>query len=311
MLRKLFREDALRHHMRGADSGALVQLFPAWTRVASWTLLGAFATLAVGLGLVRIHDYATGPALIQVPSLEVVATAQGRTSRVVVKTGDTVGAGDVLVELYSEAERDQHRLLEKEFRRQLANALLDPLDTEIRKSVASARTQLDASSIALNQRSIRAPEDGIVTDVRMRTDEYVVVGASVMTLRVPTQDARVLALLPGRYRPMLAPGQRLRLELEGFQYEYQDLTIKSVSNTLLGPGEIRRYLGPALGDAVAVDGPVVIATAELAAEGFRSRGVTYAVYTGMPGTARVTVGARNGWLTLLPVLEYLRGTDDR
>ncbi|HYI03177.1 MAG TPA: RND transporter, partial [Hyalangium sp.] len=106
-------------------------------------------------------------------------------------------------------------------------------------------------------------------------------------------------------RPMLKPGQVFRLELEGFPYVYQELTVSQVSDELVGPAEVRRYLGPGLGDAVALEGPVVVVEARLPGETFQSDSRTYSYYTGMPGTARVKVRARNGWVTLLPILDYL------
>jgi hypothetical protein len=69
---------------------------------------------------------------------------------------------------------------------------------------------------------------------------------------------------------------------------------------------VRRLLGPGLRDTLSVgDGPLVLVEARLPAETFRSGEETYAYHPGMPGQAWVRVRSRNGWLTLLPVLELL------
>jgi hypothetical protein len=61
---------------------------------------------------------------------------------------------------------------------------------------------------------------------------------------------------------------------------------------------------------VRIEGPVMVVEARLPGGTFRSDGRDYPYYTGMPGIARVKVRARNGWVTLLPILEYLGGSDD-
>ncbi|AKF86179.1 hypothetical protein MFUL124B02_22930 [Myxococcus fulvus 124B02] len=50
---------------------------------------------------------------------------------------------------------------------------------------------------------------------------------------------------------------------------------------------------------------MVLVEARLPRETFESDGETYAYHPGMAGEAWVKVRARNGWLTLLPVLELL------
>jgi membrane fusion protein, multidrug efflux system len=57
-----------------------------------------------------------------------------------------------------------------------------------------------------------------------------------------------------------------------------------------------------------VQGPLVVVEARLPSATFQADGLSYSYYTGMPGVARVRVRARNGWMTLLPVLELLERT---
>ncbi len=80
-----------------------------------------------------------------------------------------------------------------------------------------------------------------------------------------------------------------------------------MSDELLGPTEVKRYLGPALGDMVELQGPMVTVETELPVEGFQVRGHTYRYYSGMIGTGRVQVRSRSGWTTLIPALEALWG----
>ena len=78
-------------------------------------------------------------------------------------------------------------------------------------------------------------------------NQHLGAGEVVATLSKEETEVKALLLVPGEYRPLLVPGQPLRLELDGFAYLYQDVTVSSVSDELLGPMEVKRYLGAALG----------------------------------------------------------------
>jgi multidrug efflux system membrane fusion protein len=308
---QLFRKEALDHHARPEVRGGLLELSPGWARGAYWLVVALVVVGGVGLALVDINDYAQGPVFIQVKGQEdITATAAGRVSRLLVSRGQHVQAGQPLVELYSGMETAERERLEQEFRLQLAASLLQPLDTGVQQSLSTLHSQLELSRVRLQERALRAPFDAVVNDVRVREGQHINAGEVVVSiLREGAEESWALALVPGRYRPMLAPGQGLRLELEGFPYAYQELEVSAVSDELVGPAEMRRYLGPGLGDTVTVQGPVVVVMARLPASTFQSDERTYSYYTGMPGTARVKVRARNGWVTLLPILEYLGGGD--
>ncbi|HEX8441265.1 efflux RND transporter periplasmic adaptor subunit, partial [Archangium sp.] len=260
--------------------------------------------------LVDINDYAEGPLLVQVKGLEdVTATAGGRVSRVLVSRGQHVKAGQPLVELYSGVESGDRERLEHEFRNQLAASLLNPSNATAQAALSALRSQLESSQARLAERSLRATFDGQVNDVRVREGQFLGAGEVVVSILRDGAESWALALVPGRYRPMIKQGQGFRLELEGFPYEYQELEVTAISDELVGPTEVRRYLGPGLGDALTLQGPVVAVSARLPASTFQSDGRSYTYYTGMPGIARVKVRARNGWVTLLPILEYLGGDD--
>jgi len=308
---KLFRQEALQHHARPEAQGTLLHLSPLWARTAYWIVLVLVVTSGVSLALVDINDYAQGPCFIQVKGVEdVTSTGGGKVSRVLVTRGQKVRAGDPLVELYSSLENVERGRLEQEFRSQLAATLLNPLNTAAQQSLSNLRSALELSQARLAERSVRAPYDGIINDVRVREGQFMAAGEVVASVMREGTEGFALALVPGRYRPMIKQGQGFRLELEGFPYLYQELTVASLSDELVGPNEVRRYLGPDLGDAVQIEGPVMVVEARLPASTFRSDGRDYPYYTGMPGIARVKVRARNGWVTLLPILEYLGGSDD-
>lgn len=104
------------------------------------------------------------------------------------------------------------------------------------------------------------------------------------------RPASVLAFLPGRYRPWLAPGMRLQLTFSGNPQGPRRATIAAVSN-IVGPAEARRRLAPALADSVNLTGPLVVVTALLDPSPARPGGDTSWLHDGMPATAAVVVAS--------------------
>ena len=307
-LEGLFRQEALDHHSRGETQGSLLRLTPLWVRLTHWVVVALTVSLGVLLAVVDVPEYAQGPVLIQVQGLEdITATAEGRVSHVRVIQGQRVRAGEPLVELYARGEAAERDRVVQEFRSQLAARLMDPLDMAARQALGSLRAQVELNEVRVSERTLAAPFDGWVRDVRVRENQYLHAGEVVVTLMKEGTETKALALVPGHYRPLLKAGQRVRLELNGFAYSYQDLTVRAVSDELVGPTEVRRYLGPGLGDVVTVDGPRVAVEVQLPSEGFQAQGHTYPYFNGMVGTARLQVRRRNGWMMLVPSLEALWG----
>jgi biotin carboxyl carrier protein len=305
--RHLFRQEALEHHGKGEVQGSLLRLTPLWTRIAYWVVVGLCLVLGVGLAVVQVNDYAEGPLVVQVKGVEdVTATAGGRVSRLLVKRGQQVRAGEPLVELYARQEEAQVTRANEELRAKLAASLLDPLSS-MRQPIAGLRAELDLNEARLSERTLKAPMDGWVGDIRVREGTYVAPGEVVLTLmRDEGTESYALALVPGQYRPMLQPGQPMRLELNGFAYLYQDIIVTSVSDELVGPAEVKRYLGPALGDVLPLEGPVVVVEGKLPRDTFKARGFTYRYYDGMVGRVSVRLRSRSGWAMLIPALDLLR-----
>lgn len=304
---QLFRQEALNHYARPEAKGSLLKIQPLWARITFWVVLAALVTAGTGLALVDINDYASGPVLIQVKGLEdVTVTTQGRVSQVFVTRGQYVHEGQPLLELQANTAEVERNRMQQEFRSQLAAELMEPLNASTRQALSNLRTQVEMSEARLSERVLRAPCDGRINDVRVRVNQYLSPGQSVASIIKDGAEAFALALVPGQYRPMVKPGQEMRLEISGFPFVYKYLEVTSVSDELVGPNEVRRVLGPELGDAVPLQGPHVVVEARLPASTFDVNGRTYNYYTGMPGTGWVKVRARNGWLVLLPILEMLR-----
>lgn len=307
----VFRAEALAHHNRGNGEGPLLHEVPAWTRAAFVLLVSAvLATLVFSIAA-SVDEYAAGPAVVQVSDRrDVVATEAGTVLEVAVDPGRHVEPGDVLVRLDDAtlvAERDR---LAAELQVRLVEVLRDPDDESKRRSLATLRSDLGLAEQRVAHRTIHAPTAGTVVAVRARPGQRVGPGDVLVSVVAGGSDASVVALLPGRFRPLLRPGLQMRLDLDGFPYAHQWLTIESLDDEIVGPEEARRVLGPAESDAVQLSEPVVIVQARLADPSFTADGNELRYFDGLRGTAEVTVRRERILVAAVPALRWLWSDTD-
>lgn len=306
---RIFREEALEHHARGVpDQGQLLQLSPGWTRWTYPLLLLLFAAAAVFALVGSIHEYAGGPAVVRLEGqTDVTAPLAGTVVSVEVAAGRRVAAGDLLARLYGVQEAAELDRASREFELGLAGRLRNPADPSAERTLGPLRAQKVQAERRLEERSVRAPHDGTVGDVWIQAGQHLTPGQVILSLDGGDPRLGIVALIPGHYRPLLRPGMPLRLELEGYGYAYQQLTVESVGDEVVGPAEARRFLGPGIGDAVPLTGSVVLVTARLPAPTFEADGRAYAYHHGTPGTAEVRVRSEKILFALVPALRALWG----
>jgi membrane fusion protein (multidrug efflux system) len=157
----------------------------------------------------------------------------------------------------------------------------------------------------LEQLTVRAPEAGVIGDVRIRTGQLIAAGDAVLTLARPDQRCSVVAMLPAQYRPQLRAGLPLRFEVAGYRYAYQEMTITAVGTQIIGPNELQRYLGQELRDTVTVSGPLVLVEATPPSPTFTVDGQSFEYFHGMSGTADARVRTESILLSLVPGLRTL------
>lgn len=286
----LFRREAIEAQRVRHSDGEALTLDP---RANAW----GFVLLCAGLGFFvffacvgRINEYASGPAIVQLDGgTALTATLGGLVTQVKVKPGDRVAAGDELVRFHSADELSELEAASREFSDQLAKLLLRPDDAVTREALVTLRTRRELAEQRLTQRTLRAAADGVVADVRVREGQVVEPGLRIIDLQGSASAATVTALLPGRYRPMLHAGDKLRFHVDGFQHVTHELVIESVGEQIVGPNEARRFVGRDLSDALTVAGPVVLVQARLPSSSFVMDGQQYDFASGMFGKAEAVV----------------------
>ncbi|HKP56810.1 MAG TPA: HlyD family efflux transporter periplasmic adaptor subunit [Polyangiales bacterium] len=286
----LFRRQALEHHRARGLASELVVLDHGATHWGFALLCAGMLALLLFATLGHVNEYATGPAFVQLDGrTPLTAESAGLVSSVAVKPGDSVQLGDELVRFHAAEELAELQAASLEFERQLAKLLLRPGDPVTREALLSLRSRRDLAQQRSERRVLRAPQAGIVGDVRVRPGQLVEPGMRVVDLQSAASAATVTALLPGRYRPLLHAGDTLRFELDGFHHVAHELRVSQVGEQIVGPTEAARFVGSDLADAISISGPVVLVTAKLPAAHFTLDGQPYEFATGMFGKAEAVV----------------------
>ncbi len=308
---RLFREEALRHHEGAQEDGDILRISPRWTRWTYWVLLALLACAALYSLLGTIPEYASGPAVVKVEGRSDLTTEQpGIVSSVDVKAGQRVEAGQPLVSFLSQEETSTLERIQREFELQLVRVLQNPADEAARQTLTSLRAERELAEARQRARTLRAPQAGVVSALRVRQGQYVNPGESVVSVVGDNVDVTLVTLMPGGYRPRLTPGKPLRVELNGFTHEYQTFTIESVGDQIIGPNEVRRFLGADSGDAVPLSGPMVVVRAKIPSPTFTSKGKTFNYFDGMLAQADARVRSERILVTLIPGLKGALGNED-
>jgi membrane fusion protein (multidrug efflux system) len=304
--RSLFRREAVEFHRKGGAKGDVLQLPPrafAWTHVL---LLAAAVAAVVFAFMGQIDEYAEGPAVVYIDGLyEVTAPRPAVIVALEVDPGDRVEAGLVLVRMHSSSEAAELESVERELEDQLAKLLRDPGDAAAREAMVSLRSRRDLARANLERQTLRAPYAATVGDVRVRAGQLVEPGMPLLTLLGDQGGARLTALLPGRYRPLLASGKTVRFVADGFPRSIHELAIERVGDQVVGPAEALRYLGRDAAEAVALEGSVVLVHARLPGRVFESEGQRYRFHHGMQGRAETAVRHDSIAFTFIPGLRLV------
>lgn len=286
----LFRPQAIEHQRARGSRAELIVLDARATAWGFRLLCAGMLALLAFIALGRVNEYASGPAFVQLDGrTTLTATDSGLVTSVSVKPGDHVEAGAELARFHAAAEVAELSAATKQFDSQLAKLLLRPDDAASREALVELRARRELAQERRDRRVLRAPHAGIVGDVRLSPGQVVEPGLRVIDLQGAAKAATVIALLPGRYRPLLHAGDSLRFAADGFHELTHELTVTRVGQQIVGPTEAARFVGRDLADAFSIAGPVVLVQAALPLRSFALDGQRYEFSNGMFGVAEAAV----------------------
>lgn len=305
-LSNLFREQARRNLDEVEQYGAPLELTPAWIRWTYWLLVMVGAVSLLLAALIDIGEYAQGPAMVRLlDRTEVGAIVPGVVAAVMVEPGQRVAEGELLIRFDDAAEQAELRRLDAELRATMVVFLRDPADETRRAKLAELRAERELAAARLEQRAIRAPHAGVMSDARVRAGQHVESGDVLLTLVGPEARRELVAALPGHYRPLLQPGMTVHLELTGYDAHAQALTIEAVGDEVIGPSAVERLLGKDRAQALTIAGPAVLIRAALPESSFAAGSRRYPYFDGMAGMVEVRVRSQSLLTTLIPGLREL------
>jgi RND family efflux transporter MFP subunit len=229
---------------------------PRTTRVLAWMLVVAIAIVAVILFTVSWVQTAAGTGQVVALDPDervqtVTALVPGRVERWYVRDGDRVKRGapiarivdndpDLLARLAAERAQVAAEIVAAESglavaqidvgrsRQLLAEGLAARRDFEIaqikvadhRAKLAEVRAKLSRVDVALNRQSAQmvvAPRDGRIQALNMAAGGTLVSAGDQLATIAPEASVRVVELMvDGRDVALIRPGQRVRLEFEGW-----------------------------------------------------------------------------------------------
>jgi membrane fusion protein (multidrug efflux system) len=302
---RLFRREAVAHRDGVSGEGDILRFDPRWLDVGRWLIAGAIAIGLLFAAVFDVGEYASGPAVVHIDGRRtVVANVAGTVEGMDLRPGQYVDKDAILLRLNDASERGELARATTDLELELVKLLVDPGDATAKQSIASLRARQGQARNAVDARAIRAPVEGVVTDVRVRAGQPVRPGDVVCAV-APKDSARasLMVMLPSDYRPMLKPGLKMRFELDGFRYEYEELPVEEISTEAIGPAEVGRLLGQERADEVQLDsGGKVLVTATLPYATFRSDGEPYRYFDGLTGHAEVRLRGEPLLVTLVPAL---------
>jgi hypothetical protein len=298
-----FRPEAMESHVRGKRGGEVVRLAPAWVNWMYWLLVGAAALTALVVSVAPLSEYAEGPAIVvSQGARDIVAAAAGTVETVDAQVGSWVRTGDPLVTLSRASEQGDLQQLEREWELQLLKVLRDPVDAPAREALGTLRAQRERATARVAERTVAAAQAGLVAEIWVKPGQQLAPGERVASVIARNAPMSLVAALPGHSITDLRAGLPLRLTLDGFGTDHQDLTVGAVSAEAVGPAEFRRYLGPERADSVDLHGSIALVRASLPASGFLGPRGRHPYAPGLRGVARVRLRTESALRQLVPML---------
>lgn len=300
--RQIFRRDALVHAGAAQTSdGDVLRIGPRWTGAAFYILQLSFFGLMLLMTFGSIHEYAAGPAMVWVEGrVQLTAPVTATVGSVDTSPGARVQRGEILAHLVAGDQLAELNRVTTDLYAQTANMLREPSNIDARAAVATLTAQRELAQTRVDALSLRAPGDGIVGDIRIREGMRLTAGDLVLTVWSDDAPRTLVAFLPGHYRPQLRAGMSMRFEVTGYRHAYQELRIDSVGQEIVGPAEVRRYLGQDVGDTMKLEGSFVLVRATFTKSTFDVDRATLSFHHGMMGTAEARVRTQSVLSAVVP-----------
>lgn len=304
--KSLYRPEALQHHRKKGSEGTVTDLAPKWTRIAYPFLVISLLAAFLGSLLLRVHVYSSGSGLVMFNGTPVSVQANGNLEQFFVESGQFVHAGEPIAQLSSQQQKADYAQAKGEADVAIRSFLQDDTDDQARKSVKTAGIALAHAQAQLDQRVIRAPADGKISDLLVGRGDPVQAGKQIATIFEPGARPMAYAFLPASDRPRIKPDMPLQVAIEGFKKKRAKLHIVSMSTETFGANLVRNYVGQALADTLKLpnDGATYfLVVAEFDTNQIKLGDKTYDLVHGMPIKGEIAIETRPFLADVFPFFE--------
>ena len=298
----LFRRQALSAYRDGNDVGGVLELGSTAAALVYHLVTAAFLIFIGFVFCVPVSDYASGRGVVRVRSARSVSsTGRGPIEHVLAHSGELVAKGQPIVELHKAEQLADLERVQEEFDGLWVRVLRNPLDLTARDTLSSSQAQLNRARAAVDQRTFRAPIDGVLTDIRVQPGRPVEPGDTLFVVEPVNAPVEIVAALPGALRPQLELGQSARFSIDGSD-GYRNVDLGEISADVIGPNEAKRFLGRAAEDSIDVGRTSVIVTAKVDTRLYQADGRQYQFFQGMSGELEVRLAKKPIAFLLVPML---------
>lgn len=299
---RLYRANAWAHYRRGTDYGEALRLSFAWGHYVHHAVVTALLVAVAALVCVPIRDDVRGPGFVRLVGARPVASLlDGPVAHVVAAPGQRVAAGDPVLELHQPELVAQVDRLTKEFDGLWLRLLRDPLDQDARQAMTLTQPALRRAKSLLAEATVRAPIDGVVTDVRVTEGRHVAKGDTLFVVVPAGARAEIVAVIPASVRPQVSLDSSTRFWVDGADSN-TPVELTELRADAIGPSEVSRLLGPTTQGSLAVEGMSVVVTGALREAEFQSDGQARRFYQGMSGQIDVALDKKPILFLLVPGL---------
>jgi multidrug resistance efflux pump len=304
----LYRGEALEAHRARGTEGVPVHLTPVWVKRTYPVLLVTIICAVLFATMIKVPTYSSGFGVVSYDGKRVNSSFQGAVAEVVVKPGQEVHKGQVVLKLNTAKEDAEYKLALTEYNAAKTQYLGDRNDEGNKRAVVAAAGKLEHAKNQLETRVIRAPKDGVVSDTRIKQGDNLNPGDQILTIVDKTTEPEIIAFLPGGDRPRLRVGMELQVDLSpsGYKKKRETAIITEIGTEAIGGAEAAKYVGATLADSMQGlknGGPFVIVKARLSSATFKTDKQELRYTHGMQAQTEVRIQEKPFLVTLLPALE--------
>ncbi len=299
----LYRGEALEAHRNRGNEGVLANLTPGWVRKTYPLLVGTLIISMAFAIVIHVGTYSAGPALILFDGQKITAPAMGTVADVLVAPGEKVKAGMPIIRMMAIDEEAELAQAETELNDALTQYMYDPQDDKQKSILANAVSRRQHAFAKLDARTIRAKQDGNVSDIHINRGQLLQPGDYIVTLVDDKTLPEVTAFMPGKDRPRIHVGMEIQIELQGYTKTREIAIITSVGRELMGANAAAKYVGAQIADSLQLTGSIVLVTAKLKSRTFKTEHNTYNYHNGMQAKTEIKIQSKPFLVTLLPALE--------